>query len=501
MAKKETNTDKEYPLWTVMVYLAGDNNLTDESVYAVTEMKQVNTAGNIAVIAQLDPRASRIPTHRYVINPGAKSGASAVTTSGALALVDDVVSIQKPTVKAPKALGSATGTKAVSGETDTGDPRTLFDFISWSKQEHPAQHYAVILAGHGAGTEEDFLLKDENPTNSLRMRDLQGVFRAVKEKLHITVDILGMDVCLMSMAEVCLELKGYVKYLVGSEGYSPTAGWPYRQILEAWTEKLKTNPKTTPREMATTIVDEYIEFYTDYVVGGLSVDQSVLDVSASAGLAGAVKELATKLKGELKHKSFRDAVVLAHWEAQSYNGELFVDLWDFCDLLETRYTGGGVPKACAKVKTEVDQMTGKSSCFSGVENQFSNGVSIYFPWAEVMPSYRELDFAMDSGADWNSFLDSYVKETRRLPRGDGPGSKVLLDFPGQKPLKFSALIPGDSRFRKARDRKASDRGLNNPIQSMRNPPITLVEAGLSRCQAKPDIVRRLRRLSGIRRQP
>ena len=100
----------------------------------------------------------------------------------------------------------------------------------------------VILAGHGAGTEEDFLLRDEttpakkgirpsNPTSSLSMRELQKVFEKVKEELKIKIDILGMDVCLMSMIEVCYELNGLVEYLVSSESYSPTAGWPYRQIL------------------------------------------------------------------------------------------------------------------------------------------------------------------------------------------------------------------------------------------------------------------------------
>ena len=63
-------TSKPPFLWTVMVYLAGDNNLTDESVFALTEMKQVNTDDRIAVIAQLDPKSGSIPSRRYVINRG-----------------------------------------------------------------------------------------------------------------------------------------------------------------------------------------------------------------------------------------------------------------------------------------------------------------------------------------------------------------------------------------------------------------------------------------------
>ena len=58
MAKKS----KPDFLWTVMVYLAGDNNLTDESVFSLTEMKKVRTDDRIAVIAQLDPKTASIPS-------------------------------------------------------------------------------------------------------------------------------------------------------------------------------------------------------------------------------------------------------------------------------------------------------------------------------------------------------------------------------------------------------------------------------------------------------
>ena len=64
-------TSKPPFLWTVMVYLAGDNNLTDESVFALTEMKNaVISDDRVAVIAQLDPKSGSIPSHRYVINRG-----------------------------------------------------------------------------------------------------------------------------------------------------------------------------------------------------------------------------------------------------------------------------------------------------------------------------------------------------------------------------------------------------------------------------------------------
>ena len=56
-----------------------------------------------------------------------------------------------------------------------------------------------------------------------------------------------MDVCLMSMVEVCYELNGFVDYLVSSESYSPTAGWPYRQILEKIDAALQKNKEAAPK--------------------------------------------------------------------------------------------------------------------------------------------------------------------------------------------------------------------------------------------------------------
>ena len=82
MAKKST---PEFD-WTVMVYLAGDNNLTEESVFSLTEMEGVQTDGRIAVIAQFDPKSSRIPSHRYVIKgapaPRTSTGRARPVTGG-----------------------------------------------------------------------------------------------------------------------------------------------------------------------------------------------------------------------------------------------------------------------------------------------------------------------------------------------------------------------------------------------------------------------------------
>ena len=64
--------DQTKAAWTVMVYLAGDNNLTSECMFALTEMKEAVLGKEINVIAQFDPSDPYLPTHRYEINKSGK---------------------------------------------------------------------------------------------------------------------------------------------------------------------------------------------------------------------------------------------------------------------------------------------------------------------------------------------------------------------------------------------------------------------------------------------
>ena len=78
MAKDTATTEKAgmkgtVP-WLVMVYLAGDNNLSEECVFDITEMRKAKLGRNIVVMAQLDSgihSGTRIVIHDgTTISPG-----------------------------------------------------------------------------------------------------------------------------------------------------------------------------------------------------------------------------------------------------------------------------------------------------------------------------------------------------------------------------------------------------------------------------------------------
>jgi hypothetical protein len=381
-------------------------------------------------------------------------------------------------------------------------------------KKYPADYYMVILSGHGSGTEQDFFLRDENGPlslipSSLNIPDLEQVFtkggdvdKALEEaKRGGKINILGFDACLMSMAEICYQLRAsVVDLMIGSEGFSPSAGWPLHSILKV----LNNKPNIEPEPLARRIVNRYTRFYLNYELGGLSVDISVLKIDRIENLTKKVKKLVEVLTRKLNEAleqqkvycterstrrtvyayegpppPFIDAIIMSHWEAQSYNGEVFVDLYDFCNILRQRYTKKvareddekeikAVQEACLDV---MDAIAGKKdsvvlhSCYNGPAYQYSYGVSIYFPWSctEFSPHYfrrheesearqeqehAHLDFPTNKVTGWGEFLRLYFKATILRP-----------------PRSFKELKISDG----VRSGPPASRGPNARVRSMRNP--------------------------------
>lgn len=503
----------EKALWTVMVYLAGDNNLADECVYALTEMKAAQKDPRIKVVAQFDPTARKIRTRRFVITGGEKPEPTTTLAQGKKyrfkgrrMIMEDILAEGLPegTIKFP---GSRRRAKDATGETDTGDPKTLFDFISWTVENHRAEHYMVILSGHGGGPTEQEFLRDEGSNGTLTIQELGEVFAAVRQNLKdkvtgkpVNIDIVGMDSCLMSMAEVCHELHSNVTYMISSESFGPQSGWPYGHILQSLNNHLASKNEASPEDVAHIVLNEHVDFYMEYAMtNGLSVDISLMNVSQADELAARVSKLAEVLIAELeadpldRPSIFRDQLVLAHWEAQSYNGELFVDLYDFCDCLEKRYhpdlvavvekddpraeaiaketkRRADVVSCCQSVKEFIQNNLVRTSCNMGVNFQYSFGVSIYFPWSEVAPDYTAEALSFVRTTNWRKFLDAYVEKTRRLPRG------VTKEATKEE---VSPVMFIDTEVRKT---PQEDRGpAQIRIRSMRNPPTKVVAGGLTEC--------------------
>ena len=497
-----TDPDKsKRKLWNAMVYLAGENNLAEECVFALKEMKRARPRPScnncppteadidgrrdidrqvdkqVKIVAQLDAGGLGGNEVRYILKRGDIDG-----------LLQDSAITTRDT-------------------TETSYRGVLKDFISSSIiLEGQADHYLLVLSGHGNGLLSDFLSRDNETFDKLSIPKIQWVLREVKQDLTesiskevgdaFMIDILGLDSCLMSMAEIGYELRKYVRYTVGAEGFEPNSGWPYERILS----DLLTKPTMDAQELVFRIVERYVTYYKDFLPAGRSVDQSACDLSKCEALKNAILELANVLTAKIGEAETKRQVVLAHWEAQSYKDDQYVDLYDFCDLLDrgpddqNPATGSVVMKglkvndyirtACQNVKRVLNPF-GKDggdppmvmqSCYSGPAVQYSHGLSLYFPWSNVIESYKDLEFANDT--NWRHFLLKYIDVTRRGKRlcpyvtekvetEKGATDKVVT---GQ--LFFNPTVAGfDFLLGTNKDAPTFSRVLSNKVGSMKNPAL------------------------------
>jgi hypothetical protein len=425
--------------WTIMVYLAGDNNLDDAGVADLTEMKTVGTTDQINIVAQFDRQAAGAQTRRYLITKGS--------------------SLEKDAVES-------------LGETNTGDPAVLIDFAQWAIKNYPAQRYILVIWNHGNGWDDEDIYHaarhdlglnivrrgentgdgiggksvsirrvrvvggpkfhralfrptitralttraiayDDNAEDFLDNVELQKVLAAIRKRLSRKLDLLGMDACLMSMAEIGYQLRDHVALTVGSEETEPGDGWPYNSILRDLAKK----PQMSARDLSSLIVRRYIESYDSKS----NVTQAACDLAKSENLGKAIDELAVTLEAEIVAPAVRTAILTARSQVQSYEKPEYVDLYDLCGLIAANCPSKKVRSACAKVQQAVTKggyVVANGSKGPAVAN--SHGVSIYFPdratsiSAPISPLYGNLDFAKK--LKWAEFLTAWLKSLKRGAR-------------------------------------------------------------------------------------
>lgn len=414
--------------WTVMVYLAGDNNLDSAGIADLAEMKKVGSGNELAVVAQFDRVGTKGRTKRYFLRKG-----------GTLAA--DVV--------------------ADLGETNTGDPAVLRDFMLWAAQTYPAEHYLTVIWNHGSGWDDEDVYRmgrslkrdivrrgislsdtnfgdavpfaaaravtrsrlqravfsstiekalttraiafDDDARDFLDNIEMKRVFDEVTTRLGRKIDILGMDACLMNMVEVNYQMRDVALYCVGSEEVEPGDGWPYDAVLRA----LAAKPSMTARDLSSLLVDTYIRSYR----ASDNVTQSACDMAKVQSAAEAVDTLAQGLTGSLSSPALRISLVDARSRVQSYDTADYVDLVDLCGLLQEGMSDRKIKSACLAV---IDALSNNGmivkSGYKGADVSHSNGVSIYFPLKKISPLYANLDFVKKT--KWGAFLKAYLGKVR-----------------------------------------------------------------------------------------
>jgi hypothetical protein len=368
--------------WTVMIYMAGDNNLDSAALDDIEELAQVGSSAKVNVLVQLD-RDGDLRTRRFCISKGGGYRKDCIETFG---------------------------------ETNTGDPKVLSDFINWAIEKYPADRYFLILWNHGSGWWDEpdrafRLIKrnigydDHSGGDSLDNRELKDVLTKISQGLGKRIELIGMDACLMTMVEVAYQIRESAMVMVGSEIEEPGDGWPYDQVIGILTK----SPGSAPATMARKIVSAYIACYQG---AGEPVTQSALNLEKIGDVVKALdlfsKELIAALDGN-ERGALLKAIGSAWERSPRFFYDCYVDLYRFTKLLRDRFSGEGVRKAAEELLLALRPGSKKAVLCQkhlGIGVRSTYGLSVYFPLSEINPKYRTLDFYQDCA--WGRFIEKFL---------------------------------------------------------------------------------------------
>jgi len=195
--------------WTVLMYSAGANNLEGRFMGELNDMEAVGSGPDVHIvtqIARLDGREHGIEsdnvadgnwtgTRRYYVTKGT-----------------DHDRVESSLV-------------ASLGDVDSGDGKTLQDFITWGVRHFPAQRYWIIVRNHGGGSLWGIASDDEHDSHidvpSLAAAVAAGTsIRQERGDANSRIEMLSLSACLMGMYEVAVELEDHADILMADQGLS-----------------------------------------------------------------------------------------------------------------------------------------------------------------------------------------------------------------------------------------------------------------------------------------
>lgn len=391
--------------WTVMVYMAGDNNLFPYALQDINEMKLVGSNNNLSIVVQLDGYGSEEKTERLLIQK------------------DQAVNVDN----------SLAGKKL-----DSGNPQTLIDFCTWATDKYPADHYMLVLWNHGSGILDplqgrswkasDFFIENNltgkleidrslsfiqwiaqrgvcfSDTNNSYIND-QGLSRAlysITKHLGKKIDIIAFDACMMAMAEVINTTRFYADYLIGSEEVEPGDGWHYSEALLPLTQGTM-----NPSEFAIHAVEAYRSIYTGHVS---DFTQSAIDLNKSYSVLNTIDRLSQLLLKGLAVQIDRslELAILASRDGKhclNFAEPAYIDLLNFYRNLMllmpfVKLEVGNqllidqISKTLESGIKSINQIVIASA--AGTNLTRSGGISIYFPTKSVDQSYEKTSFAREN---------------------------------------------------------------------------------------------------------
>ncbi len=371
--------------WAIYWYLCGSDLETDGAAATndLAEMMEVELPENVKVIIQ---------------------------TGGANEWQNETISADK----SQRYVYDSDGLSLIEEDeiVNMGEQKTLEDFLTFAKENYPADNTMVNFWNHGGGSVTGAAFDEQFENDSLTLTELRDAFTNVYEpnSEDQPIDIIGFDTCLMATLDTANIFTDIGKYLVASEELEPGNGWYYSGFLG----DLAKDPTMSPLDLSKSICDTFVE--------GCEAVDTASDITLSVTNLSKVQDVVTAYNNfgtEALVAAVQDPSFFAHFSQVAHASENYGG-----NTREQGYTNmvdmGHLASKSADILPDTSQAL-ISSIESAVEYKVngvyrpdSMGLSCYYSYNGDVDDFN--GFAQVSASEAFNYLYSY-ELTGELPEG------------------------------------------------------------------------------------
>jgi len=322
--------------WTLIVYMAADNNLESACIADLNEMEAANITEDVSVLALVD-RSSKYD----LSNENWSDTRLYEITKDSEGLNQKLCSKQIDCPELELSVG-------VNKELNMSDENVLKNLILFSKEKYKAKNYGFVVWGHGTGYRSGKINEQIRAVavddESSDIMSLSKFHEAIinSEDDNTKLSFIAFDTCFGAELENAYELKDCAYYLAGVEGTTPYGGWNY----EEWFNNCDFN-STESISILNSLKNQYKEDMNYFSIIDLSKIENVFEKYEAFAL-----EVTKKIDSAYRqNKIFKTITESAStFYASGEESSLYVDIYSMSQKILKNYSS---IKSAADLQTSI----------------------------------------------------------------------------------------------------------------------------------------------------
>ncbi|MDC0162006.1 clostripain-related cysteine peptidase, partial [Paracoccaceae bacterium] len=400
-------TNSDLNDWTIMVYVAGDNDLHYAAIDDLNEMEAVNLSDGVEIVTLTDLSS----------NSADWLGSTTPWTTARQGQIQYDINGYNSNYWISNPANQIVSQLDDLGELNMGDPATLTNFLNYSTANNPAENYALILWDHGGGL-SGVAWDDTNNHDNLNLSEIQtAVSQSNTFSTSNPLNLIGYDACLMQTLEFAEGMSDLANVMVAAQEIEPGDGWDYKAFLT----KLSLNPDATANTLSEYIVDTYYEFYE----GGWGDQLSSIDLTKIDDLMLSMASFNT-VCGQISNSDWniiRQAQENA-WNSPSKDYGQYgddMDLMQFFKYIEDNSSSSDLQSAANVLVSNLE-----TAIIANSNDNIAGGLSAAFLDSNYATSYYDSYSVNWNESHWTDFLELFDRSSQNNSTNNtngGPGGR------------------------------------------------------------------------------